>query len=92
VRANAHYTRVRARNEPKARNPPDETAGFRNEGCGSRQRPAIAPLGTFDGAEVRSEEGKVRVSRNPYQGGTRAILRELGRLLREQGEALKRIR
>ena len=38
VRATAHYTRVRARNEPKARNPPDETAGLRNEGRGSRQR------------------------------------------------------
>jgi hypothetical protein len=37
----------------------------------------------------KSEEG--RVSRNAYKGGTRAILRKLGRLLREQGEALKRI-
>ena len=39
----------------------------------------------------KSEEGKARVSRNPYKGGTRARLRELGRLLREQCEALKRI-
>jgi hypothetical protein len=29
--------------------------------------------------------------KNAYKGGTRAILRELARLLREQGEALKRI-
>jgi hypothetical protein len=39
----------------------------------------------------KSEEGKARVSRNAYKGGTRPILRELARLLREQGEALKRI-
>jgi hypothetical protein len=39
----------------------------------------------------KSEEGKARVSRNAYKGGTRSILRELARLLREQGEALKRI-
>jgi hypothetical protein len=39
----------------------------------------------------KSEEGKVRVSRNAFKGGTRAMLRELARLLREQGEALKRI-
>jgi hypothetical protein len=40
----------------------------------------------------KSEEGKARVSRNAYKGGSRAILRELARLLREQCEALKRIR
>ncbi len=39
----------------------------------------------------KTPEGKARVSRNPYKGGTRAMLRELARLLREQGEALKRI-
>ena len=33
--------------------------------------PAMATLGTFDAAEVR-EEGKTRVSRNAYKGGTRA--------------------
>ena len=38
----------------------------------------------------KSEEGKARASRNAYKGGTRARLRELGRLLREQGEGLKR--
>ena len=39
----------------------------------------------------KSEEGKARVSRNPYKGGTRARLGELARLLRGQVEALKRI-
>jgi hypothetical protein len=39
----------------------------------------------------KSEEGKARVSRNAFKGGTRARLRELAWLLREQGEALKRI-
>jgi hypothetical protein len=39
----------------------------------------------------KPEEGKARVSRNPYKGGTRARLRELARLLREQRAALKRI-
>jgi hypothetical protein len=42
-------------------------------------------------AGPKSEEGKARVSRNAFKGGTRARLRELARLLREQGEALKRI-
>jgi hypothetical protein len=31
----------------------------------------------------RTPEGKARVSRNGYKGGTRAILRELARVLRE---------
>jgi hypothetical protein len=39
----------------------------------------------------KSEEGKARASRNAYKGGTRAMLRELARLLLEQVEALKRI-
>ncbi len=30
----------------------------------------------------RTLEGKARVSRNAYKGGTRALLRELARLLR----------
>jgi hypothetical protein len=34
---------------------------------------------------------RAQASRNAYKGGTRAMLRELARLLREQGEALKRI-
>jgi hypothetical protein len=38
----------------------------------------------------KSEEGKARVSRNAFKGGTRTMLRELARLLREQCEALKR--
>jgi hypothetical protein len=36
-------------------------------------------------------QGKAKASRNAYKGGTRAMLRELARLLREQAEALKRI-
>ena len=28
----------------------------------------------------KSDDGKARVSRNPYKGGTRAMLRELARL------------
>lgn len=39
----------------------------------------------------RSLEGKAVVSRNGFKGGHRAVLRELAGLLREQGEALKRL-
>lgn len=39
----------------------------------------------------KSEEGKARSSINGYKGGTREMLRELARILREQAEALKRI-
>jgi hypothetical protein len=39
----------------------------------------------------KSGEGKARVSCNSYKGGTRAMLRELARLLRDQAEAFKRI-
>jgi hypothetical protein len=39
----------------------------------------------------KTPQGKAKASRNAYKGGTRARLRELARLLREQGEALKRI-
>lgn len=35
----------------------------------------------------KSEEGKARLSRNAFKGGTRAMLRGLARLLREQAAA-----
>lgn len=37
----------------------------------------------------RSPEGKKRVSRNAWKGGTRQMLRELGRALREQKDAIE---
>ena len=40
----------------------------------------------------KTEAGKARVARNPYKGGVRPLLRELGRALREQQQALERIR
>jgi hypothetical protein len=60
-------------------------------GWGAQERPrhpAMATVETFDRAEVRS---RVRHgwSRNAYKGGTRARLRELARLLREQAQALR---
>ena len=39
----------------------------------------------------KSPEGKARSARSGYKGGTREILRELARALREQAEALKRV-
>lgn len=39
----------------------------------------------------KSEEGKRRSAMRGFKGGTREMLRELARLLREQAEALKRI-
>jgi hypothetical protein len=39
----------------------------------------------------KTPQGKAKTSRNAYKGGTRVRLREPARLLREQGEALKRI-
>ena len=36
----------------------------------------------------RSPEGKARVSRNGWKGGTRQMLRELGRALRVQKDAI----
>jgi hypothetical protein len=38
----------------------------------------------------KSTEGKATVSRNGWTGGTRAMLRELARALREQQETLDR--
>ena len=40
----------------------------------------------------KTEAGKARVARNPYKGGVRPLLRELGRALRELQRALERIR
>lgn len=40
----------------------------------------------------KSEEGKRQSAMRGYKGGTRDLLRELARLLREQAEALKQIR
>ena len=39
----------------------------------------------------KSEEGKTRSAMRGFKGGTREMLRELARMLREQTEALKRI-
>jgi hypothetical protein len=44
-----------------------------------------------DLAKPKSDEGKARSAMRGYKGGTRAVLRELGRALREQAERLKRI-
>jgi hypothetical protein len=40
----------------------------------------------------KTPEGKARVSRNAYKGGTRPLLRELARLLREQKSPDRRVR
>lgn len=40
---------------------------------------------------AKSTEGKAKVARNGYKGGTRATLLALARLLREQAEELKRV-
>jgi hypothetical protein len=39
----------------------------------------------------KTEQGKAQSAMRGYKGGTREMLREMGRLLREQSEALKRI-
>ncbi len=39
----------------------------------------------------KSPEGKARSAMRGFKGGTREMLRELGRMLREQAEALERI-
>lgn len=39
----------------------------------------------------KTEQGKAQSAMRGYKGGTREMLRELGRMLREQSEALKRI-
>jgi hypothetical protein len=36
----------------------------------------------------RSLDGKARIARNAFKGNTRALLRELARALRDQGEFL----
>ena len=40
----------------------------------------------------KSSEGKARSARRGYKGGTREMLRELARMLREQAESLKLIK
>ena len=39
----------------------------------------------------KTEAGKARAARNAFKGGWRERLRELGRLLQEQQQALERI-
>ena len=39
----------------------------------------------------KSPEGKAQSAMRGFKGGTRELLRELARMLREQNEALKRI-
>lgn len=39
----------------------------------------------------RSPEGKARVSRNGWKGGTRKMLRELGKALRLQKDAVEEL-
>jgi hypothetical protein len=40
----------------------------------------------------KSKEGKARAARRGFKGGQRAMLRELARLLREQGRVLKQVK
>ena len=40
---------------------------------------------------AKTPEGKARSSSNAYKGGTRALLRDVAKLLREQKDCLKRI-
>ena len=47
----------------------------------SQADPAMATVGAVTGPKTPG--GKARVSRNAYKGGTRSMLRELARLLRE---------
>jgi phage terminase small subunit len=42
-------------------------------------------------AIAKSPEGKARSAMRGFKGGTREMLRELARMLREQAEALERI-
>ena len=39
----------------------------------------------------KSPEGKAVVSQNGYRGGTRALLRELAKLLKEQKQSLENV-
>jgi hypothetical protein len=77
------YARVRARGGNEYRRTPERRA--RQAALIRNWRPWEHSTGP------KSEDGKARVSRNAYKGGTRAMLRELARLLREQRAALKRI-
>ena len=65
-----------------------ERLDFGAPGAAVGANPQLATVGGGDGAEVR--RGVAGVAER-YKGGTRAMLRELARLLREQCEALKRI-
>ncbi len=40
----------------------------------------------------RTPEGKTKVARNAYKGGTRLLLRELSRAMAEQRRALARLK
>ena len=60
---------------------------FGTPGAAVGSDPQLATVGVATGP--KSPQGKAEVSRNAYKGGTRARLRELARLLREQAEALK---
>jgi hypothetical protein len=61
--------------------------------CRARQSAAIRQWRPWEySTGPKSEEGKARVSRNGYKGGTRVKLRELALLLRLQAESLKRHR
>jgi hypothetical protein len=64
---------------------------YRTPGHQARQSAAIQQWRPWEHSTgPKSDDGRVRISRNVFKGSTRAILRELARLLREQGEALKR--
>ena len=40
----------------------------------------------------KSQEGKARAAQRGFKGGQRAMLRELARLLREQGRVLQQVK
>lgn len=55
-----------------------------------RQREAIQSWKPWERSSgPKTPEGKARVSRNGWKGGTRQMLRELSQVLREQRERLE---
>jgi hypothetical protein len=57
----------------------------RNHNAGQRWKP------WEKSTEPKTEQGKAQSAMRGYKGGTREMLREMGRMLREQAETLSRI-
>jgi hypothetical protein len=65
--------------------------GYKAQGSGGSTLAKALQVGQERSTGPKTAEGRARVSRNAHNGGVRATLRKLSKLLRDQDKKLRNI-